>query len=288
MSATPITPVHQLNIFEIASLNDENIRNRYDTARDSAGEAIEALERFCARVERDGRMSINTRSKRLLAMLRSGSFPNPYEEARERARLEGGDSERYLQEQQGSWYRKRVTFERSLVGGETLRYASLNIGGGGLSYYGLYCLVIRDPSEGDLVALLPANSLMLCMNEHDELDETTLRRELASWRRRHHLTASKHAHEVASVPEDSWSNMVCHAIQTPEGCKESFVEILLGMPITSQIIIEIRIAQERLDDLTFKLLNDSLTEPERVELSNRIEVFEELKKHGLDSLCRQV
>jgi hypothetical protein len=36
------------------------------------------------------------------------------------------------------------------------------------------------------------------------------------------------------------------------------------------------------------LLSDTLTDPEKTELDNRIVVFEELKKHGLDGLCQQV
>lgn len=288
MSATPTTSPPQLDIFELASLNGENIRSRYDAARDSAGASVELLDRFCARVEREGRMSINTRSKRLLAMLRSSSFPNPYEEARERARSEGGDSEKYLQEQQNSWYRKRVTFDRSFVGGESIRYASLNIGGGGLSYYGLYCLILREPSVGDLVALLPDNSLKLCMDEREALDEVTLRRELAPWHHRHHLAACKHARDVVNVLEASWPVMMCCTIVTPEGWQDSFIEILLGAPVKLQAVVEIRIAQDRLAELTFKLLSDTLTDPEKTELDNRIVVFEELKKHGLDGLCQQV
>jgi hypothetical protein len=247
------------------------------------------VERFCQRVEHDGRVSINAKSARLLSMLRDGCYPNPYDEARERAQREGGDSEEYLKRQQGDYYRKRVMFDRSFEDGEKFRYASLNIGGTGLSYYGPYCLVLRDPADRDLAALLPANSLKRFVNDENDgprLDEAALRREVAPWPNRHHLTACKHASDVASTPDADWPKMMCHASET----KESFVEIILGSPVTPRPLTEVRVdkANARLDDLVARAVTDELTDDEKSELNIRQKVLEELRKLQLDTLYTEL
>jgi hypothetical protein len=263
------------------------MRARYEQVRDgsdgSSG-AAGAVDRFCQRVERDGRVSINTKSARLLSMLRTGHYPNPHDEARERAQREGGDREAYLQQQQGDFYSKRMTFERSFVDGESFRYATLNIGGAGLSYYGLYCLVLRDPGDSDRTALLPANSLKRFVNDEPQLDVDALRREVAPWPNRHHLAACKHAHEVASTPDTGWPRMMCHATETDE----SFVEVILGSPVTPNDLIELRVDEARLDDLVAGAVTGALTNSERTELLARLDVLEELAKHKLDTLYKAV
>jgi hypothetical protein len=279
-------PSAKLDLYELARLNGDSTRERYERLRDGSPGAADAVERFCQRVEREGRVSINTRSARLLRMLRNGYYPNPHDEARERAQQEGGDSEDYLKRQQGQYYRKRVTFERSFVDGENFRYASLNIAGTGLSYYGPYCLVLRDPEDGDLAALLPANSLKRFVNDEPQLDAAALRREVAPWPNRHHLAACKHAHDVANTPDADWPKMMCHATETDE----SFVEIILGSPVTPQALIELRVdkAKTHLDDLVAGTVTGTLTDSERTELMTRLEVVEELQKHQLDTLYREV
>lgn len=282
--AAEADPPAKLDLYELARLNGDRMRERYERLRDGSPGGSDTVERFCQRVERDGHVSINTRSARLLWMLRNGYYPNPHDEARERARKEGGDSEDYLRRQQGDFYRKRVTFERSFVDGESFRYGALNIGGAGLSYYGLYCLVLRAPADGELVALLPANSLMRFMNDELRLDALALKREVAPWPNRHHMAACKHAHDVASIPDAAWPTMICYATEMDE----SFMEIILGSPVTSQALIELRVDRERLDDLVAGLVTGALTGSERTELMARLEVFEELAKHNLDSLLKEV
>ncbi len=277
-------PTAKLDLYELARLNGDSMRERYEQVRDGSSGDADAVERFCQQVERDGRVSINARSARVLSMLRNGSYPNPYDEARERARREGGDSEEYLKQQQGDFYPKRVTFDRSFVDGESFRYASLNIGGAGLSYYGLYCLVLCDPGDGDRSALLPANSLKLFMNDEPRLDAAALRREVAPWPNRHHLAACKHAREVARIPDAGWLRMMCHATETDE----SFVEVILGSPVTPQALIEVRVDEARLGDLVAGAVTGALTGSERTELMARLEVLEKLAKHKLDTLYRAV
>jgi len=283
VSAVP-PPPQKLDLYELARLNGDSMRERYERARDGSAELAGAVERFCQRVERDGRISINARSSRLLSMLRNGYYPNPHDEAHERARREGGESEEYLKRQQGDFYLKRVTFERSFVEGESFRYASLNIGGAGLSYYGIYCMVLRDPAEDERVALLPANSLRRFMSDEPRLDEAALRHEVAPWPHRHHLAACKHSHEVAGIPDSAWPTMMCHATATVE----SFVEIILGSPVTPQSLVQIRVDEVRLDELVAKLVLDTLSDAERTEVSTRLEVLEELAKHELDTLYQAV
>jgi hypothetical protein len=281
-------PPAKLNIYVLARQNGANMRERYQQAHNGAAGAAVAMERFCQRVEHDGHASINAKSRRLLSMLRTGYYPNPYDEARERANQEGGDSEEYLRQQQTTYYHKRVAFDRAFEDGETFRYASLNIGGPGLSYYGPYCLVVRDPTDGEPAALLPANSLALFVRDDGagpQIDEPALRQEIAPWPNRHHLTACKHAHSVASTPDSEWPTMMCHAT----GEAESFVEVILGSRITPQTLTEIRVeASGRLDDLVARSVTDALTDAERVELTVRLEVMEALKQHQLDGLYREV
>ena len=287
MSAEANPPL-RLDLYELAQANGDDMRQRYLQARDESAAAADAVERFCERVERDGRVSINTRSKRLLWMLRNGYYPNPHDEARERARLEGGDSEEYLKQQQGSWYHKRVRFERSFKDGESFRYAALNIEGTGLSYYGLYCLVLRDPQD-ELAALLPANSLKRFVYDEGgepRLDEAAIRREVSSWPHRHHLAACKHADDVASTPAVEWPKMMCHA--TAE--KESFVEIILGSGVTPRDLKEVRVdkASGRYVDLVAGLASGKVTDAERTEALARVEVLEELQRLQLDKLYTEV
>src|SRR5262245_12479311 len=104
-------PPTRLKMYELARQNGDSMRERYQQLRGGSAGAANAVERFCQRVERDGRSTINTRSARLLWTLRNGYYPNPHDEARERARKEGGDSEEYLKQQQGTYYHRRITFE---------------------------------------------------------------------------------------------------------------------------------------------------------------------------------
>ena len=75
-------PPAKLDLYELARRNGDAMRARYEQVRDgsdgSSGVA-DAVDRFCQRVERDGRVSINTKSVRLLSMLRNGYYPNPHD-----------------------------------------------------------------------------------------------------------------------------------------------------------------------------------------------------------------
>ena len=111
-----VDPPERLNLYELARLNGDSMRERYQQTRHRSAGAADAVERFCQRVEREARACIITRSGRLLWMVRNGYYPNPHSDARERARREGGDSEEYLKRQQGAYYRKRVMFETLVRG----------------------------------------------------------------------------------------------------------------------------------------------------------------------------
>lgn len=280
----PREPAPKLNLYELARLNADYMRERYERVRDESSETTEIVERFCQRVERDGRVSINTKSLRLLSMLRNGYYPNPHDEARERARHEGGDSEDYLKQSQSGFYQKRVTFERSFVDGENFRYGALGIAGTGLAFYGLYCLVLHSPHGDDRLALLPANSLKRFMCDDFRMDTEALQREVAPWPNRHHLAAHKHAHEVPHCPESAWPTMMCYAAANAE----SFIEVILGSPVTPQHLAEIRFDVARLNELIAKLVDNTASASERTEMIARDAVFEELTKNNLDALYREV
>jgi len=285
--ATDSVPSTKLNLYDLARANGGNMRGRYEALLVELGEKAEGVRQFCAQVERDGHASINAKGRRFLFMLRNGYYPNPYDEARLRAANEGGDMEEYLKQQQGLYYPRRVAFDRSFVDGENFRYAALNIGGAGLIYYGRYCLVISDPSEGDPVALLPANSLKRFTNDAAELDREGLQREAVPWSHRHHLTACKHAQDVTVTPEFDWPQMMCHAKEDVE----SFVEIIVGSPVTPRRMSEIRVDQSveaRLIELVASAVAGTLTEAERAEVGEYLEVLDELRNRGLDGLYQAV
>jgi hypothetical protein len=94
-----------------------------------------------------------------------------------------------------------------------------------------------------------------------------------------------HAGDVASTPEAEWPRMMCHATEE----KESFVEIILGSPVTPGSLIEVRVekANVRLDDLVAGAVTGTLTDDEKTELLARVEVREELKRLQLDTLCTE-
>jgi hypothetical protein len=283
MSAGKSSPPYDL--YDLARLNGNSLLQRYERKRLENPKVAKIVERFCQRVEHDGHVSINTKSTRLISMLRKGYYPNPHDEARERAELEGGDSEAYLKEQQGAYYTKRTTFERSFRDGERFRYAALNIAGAGLSYYGLYCLIVRAPTEGDRIALLPANSLKRFMLNEHQLNIEKLKAEIAPWPNRHHLTACKHSDEVVQTAESEWPTMMCHASEATE----NFIEIIVGSAVRPEDLIEIRGDKVRLGELMEKLIKDyALSAFERAEIEMREAVFKELQSHGLDALYREV
>lgn len=262
------------------------MRERYEAQRATSAHAP-LVERFCRQVEQEARATINAKSVRLLWMLRNGYYPNPHDEARERAQKDGGSSEDYLREQQGSYYLRRVAFERSFKDGEQFRYASLNLGGTGLAYYGPYCLVLRDPIEQEPAALLPANSLQRFVRgdaEHPQIDEDGIHREVSAWPNRHHLATCKHADDLAATPAHDWPKMMCHATDG----EECFVEVILGFAIAPDRLVEMRVGRGRLDELMAAAATGTLRDDERVEYVQRLEVLEALRTRGLSALYVEV
>lgn len=200
-----------LDLFAIATGNADAVLRAFDSAVASlpAGQAS-AVREFAAWVEAEALVSLNLRLFVLVDVLHGQPYQNIHEWAREQARLSGRSSDDALRERLGGFYDKRVTFDRGLKNGEQFRYGALNAGGVGLPEYAPYCAVLTRAFRNSLrdVALLPGDSLKICIAPDGTLDEAVVRNRTTPHTHRHWMAATERAGEIPAAHKRGWPELV--------------------------------------------------------------------------------
>jgi hypothetical protein len=225
------------DLFATAAANAERLE---ETLKALLGRAsargASLLRRMAERIQRDGRISINMRQTVLNSFFSFGRHQNIYEWARWRAEKSTKSAEEVLREKLGSYYLRRIAFDRHFVNGERFRYGALNIGGPGLPSYGEYCVVFGDrlPSRTPEVAYFASDSLGTYLLSDTTIDQMAISRDAAPHSHRHCLVANKHADQIPATDEDGWPSLLCS--------DEDYVEAIFTAETRPEDVETIRIS----------------------------------------------
>lgn len=209
-----------MNLFTTAASNGSKLEDQVEAVRARLPDSERAiLEAFLSRVAEDGRVAINMRQSALLDFLRSGSYQNVYDWARERARRSPASEDEILRERLGDIYEQKVALDSSFEGGDRFRYGSLTIGGAGATPYGSFCAVIGDHAPAELfdVAYLSRGGLESYLRVAKDtpsrafVDEDAVRADAAPHASRHHLAALKLERQVIERPASAWPSLLYSA-----------------------------------------------------------------------------
>lgn len=201
-----------MNLFAMASDNEESLAWRAQELRESnAGDshALERMDRFVQRVQTDGRIGVNMRPWVLAGFLSRGVYTNIYGWAAEMADLSGGDPEDLVGRKLGAYREKRHLFDSAFEDSERFGYGALTIGGAGAEHYGEFCFVARQTFAADArsCAYLRDDSLNHYVSVDGALLETKMGQDLATPSHRHCLALLKHAPELQDTAD--WAAMLC-------------------------------------------------------------------------------
>jgi hypothetical protein len=273
--------MQMLNLFEIARGNSERVQAAFDSAVTAVTEdEAKAIREFSTWAEQEVSVAVNMRLYVVVGLLNGERMLNTHERAHEMARLCGREAEDLLREMLGPWYERRMAFDQSFTGGEAFRYGALNAGGPGLTSYGPYCAVLRKAFLGSdpHVAVLPGDSLKICIASDSSLEEAAIRESAAPYSHRHLLVASRHGSAVAGVEIRDWWRFVASP--------DCWFEVIFSAVITLNAVECVRLLRsehDRMWSLAFDCIAASQNEATRAlahdfvclrrgEVDNRIRV----------------
>jgi hypothetical protein len=270
-----------MNLFTIAASNGSNLEDQIESVRARLPDGERALlEAFLSRVAEDGRVAINMRQSALLEFLRSGSYQNAYDWARERARRSPTSEDEILRERFGDLYDQKISLDRSFEGGDRFRYGALTIGGVGATPYGSFCAVIGEHAPADLfdVAYVSRGGLESYLRIAEDtparafVDEDAVRADAAPHASRHHLAALKLERQILERPVSTWPSLLCSAT-------DSIQAIFVG-DLRPRDLLCVRMARSDHDAFfhyVFEGFRARLSEPERALVESFACILEELE-----------
>lgn len=200
-----------LDLFAIAKGNGEAVQTAFDTAVAAmSSDESRVVREFAAWVEADALVSINVKLFVIADFLNGRRYQNIYEWAQEQSRLSGRSAAEALRERLGKFCDKRMAFDRAFKNGEAFRYGALNAGGAGLPEYAPYCAVLNREFQASLsdVALLPGDSLKICLAADGTLNVAVVQNKTAPLTHRHLMAATERAGEVGSTAKRDWTGLV--------------------------------------------------------------------------------
>jgi hypothetical protein len=200
-----------LDLFAIAKGNVDAVQTAFEFAVAAMpAEQVRVVREFAAWVEAEALVSINVKLFVIIEFLNGGRYQNTYEWAREQARLSGRRAEDALRERLHKFYDRRIAFDRAFKNGEAFRYGALNAGGAGLPEYDPYCVVLTRDFQTSLtdVALLPGDSLKICIAADGTLDAAVVQNRTAPHTHRHLMAATERASEVHPTDKRDWAGLV--------------------------------------------------------------------------------
>lgn len=197
---------------------------------------------FCARVRRDGRLTMNLKPDRMQVFVQIGRIQHVFEYA---AGFAAPGSPAYvdkLRECLRTWYRDRVDFEQRWAGDRHFYYGVLNIGGLGPSRYGDYCIVsARDQFEAwDRLCYLWGDSLREFYDQGQFLEQR-LRDGVATPQDAASLASLKFCGKLSTLPAPEWPSLF--------GENEQEIEAVFVDSLVLRDICEVRMARTKVDEL---------------------------------------
>jgi hypothetical protein len=266
-----------LDLFDIATNNAKNINKTFNEtiANLSKPKAIKA-KNFAQWVESMALISINLRLFVITEILNGMPYKNIHEWAQEQAALSGRKKDEILRERLKGFYDKRMAFDQAFQNGECFRYGALNAGGLGLSIYAPYCTVLTHNFHDTLKqsACFSGDSLKNCFSKSSKFDPTTLTQSIAPFSHRHWLATSQLIAEIDAAQKNDWSQLL---ISTDS--KQYFEIIFIG-DVTLNTLYCVRVSTneyQRKWELTFANFGKSLSEPERAEVQDFIQLLRAVK-----------
>jgi hypothetical protein len=234
-----------LDIYERAKANDADVVERFEHVAGAHSDGCVAA--LSNEVDNAGYFSVNMRPHVMAALLTGSAYQNIYHLASRYAAISGRERDEELKYLLGSYYERRVHFDRELGIPESAYYAAVNIGGAGCSTYGEFCSVIT----GLVVAhqnsvVLKADSLVNYIGHTLDINYQRLDRELASSSNVGKLVAIKHESDQRLQSPDDWAAMVCN--------DNDYTEAYVDDPLVANDLREIRILEDQHDvlmDLAF-------------------------------------
>lgn len=260
----------KLDLFAIARENGSAIQKAFESIIDSTSSDRSAtVHEFADWIEAEAVISINVRLFIIVDFLNGGGYQNIYERTRELARLIGRNSEDLLREQLRGYYGKRKVFDGSFHNGERFRYGALNAGGAGLSEYGPYAVIMTRDFQSSLIdiAILPGDSLKICLSVDEALDIVAVRSRTAPFSHRHQLATIENASAVHSTDKSNWAKLVVSPTR--------FFEVIFLGDVYLRDVQCVRVMKSEYDrmwDMAFASFGRKLGEAERALVNDFIQL----------------
>ncbi len=272
-----ITEKKMLDLFDIADNNAKKINETFNEtiANLSEPKAIEA-KNFAQWVESMALISINLRLFVITEILNGIPYKNIHDWAQEQAALSGRKKDEILRERLKSFYDKRMAFDQAFQNGECFRYGALNAGGLGLPIYAPYCTVLTHNFHDTLKqsACLSGDSLEICFSKSNKFDATNLTHSIAPFSHRHCLATNQLIAKIDITQKNDWSQLL---ISTDSN---QYFEIIFIGAITLDDLHCVRLSTNEYQqkwNLAFANFGTSLSEPERAEVQDFIQLLRAVK-----------
>jgi hypothetical protein len=269
-----------MDVFGIAEQNADQLDNRFmRLVQAVSAPTKDRLKKFVDSVARDGRIGVNMRPWVVVDLIQNDRHLNMYEAANEAADISGKDCDGILRARLGKWYARRLAFAARFQDGQRFRYGALNIGELGATNYGTFCTVLVQNFPADRrVAYVKTDSLRGYTDSAGNVDDATLRNDVAGQDRCHVLAALKHATQIESREDDKWPNMLCS--------NDDYIEVLFVADICCKSVEEVRVSSRELaiaEELCFDAHGRKLTEEEKSLASIYLNIFR-ARRDGLIQL----
>jgi hypothetical protein len=267
-----------LDLFDIAANNAEKIDENFNGAIASlSGQKVINVNDFAQWVQSTALISVNLRLFVIVEILNGTPYKNIHEWAQEQAELSGRKKDEILRERLKGFYAKRMTFDQAFQQGERFRYGALNAGGLGLSIYASYCSVLTSNFHNALKhsACLSGDSLDICFAKSNEFDAKILTQSIAPFSHRHALAASQLIAKIDTVQKSEWSQLLIS-----KDSKQYFEIIFIGA-VTLNDLHCVRVSANEYQqkwDLAFASFDRSLSEPERAEVQDFVQLLRAVKE----------
>ena len=270
-----------MNIFELAAQNSDALRTKYGKLRSwfENQNHLSSLEGFVEQVNTHRRLGINMRLDKINGMMSSGRHKNRYELAEEEhARQPTKSREQILRERLKRFYEARMAFDRFFDNGERFRYCSLNIGSLGTTYYGEYCVILKQAFLDNCLylAFIKEDSLKGYILPDSTVNVDRLKAEIADKDHVHILAAVKHQGNLQTTPPEKWDLMVCGGNAYIEAITTQ--EILV--PTVGSVRLNRHIYREHFNNLYRRY--SGLTESAQRRVRNFRDLLRSLRRHRIE------
>ncbi|NIM11281.1 MAG: hypothetical protein GTO45_04760 [Candidatus Aminicenantes bacterium] len=281
----------KIDLFSLADANSDYLKKEYKRVKSNSTQNKSGLlDNFRKKIQEEWNLSINMKDWALMDFLVSGEYKNIYTLKEDQADQlvdmgelkisEKKDSlEEALRKHLKKYYESRIVFDTSIVDGEKIKYAALNIGGTGINCYARYCVIIRkEDAEGyNSLAFIKNDSAIHYVGNQsilvDRLVHDVSNKECVSL-----LAALKHESEIEELSADRWAAVIC--------CDTSYIEGVTGDDILNTHIRSVRIDKNYYNgifkDLLLKLFYSELSEEEQYRLALLKRLFAELEKRSIE------